>query len=80
MPDWQITATTISCPDVDDEVTVLISGDGAVKCTGWQKYTRPDKEAAKAMKKKSRQSGRALSCLGAECRRLKECRDKWLSL
>jgi hypothetical protein len=78
MADWQITATTIYCADVDDEVTLLIYGDGTSKCTGQQKYAMPDKNTAKALKKKSKQSGKTLRCRGADCRRISEYRKKWL--
>jgi len=77
MADWQITATTIYCAEVDDEVTLLIYGDGTSKCTGQQKYARPDKET-KAMRKKSKQAGKPLSCRGAGCDRVIEYRKKWL--
>jgi hypothetical protein len=78
MADWQITATTIYCEDVDDEVTLLIYGDGTSKCTGQPKYALPDKDTAKAMKKKNRQSGKQLSCKGTECQRVTAYRKKWL--
>jgi hypothetical protein len=78
MVDWQVTATTIYCEDVDDEVTLLIYGDGTSLCTGLQKYARPDKENARTIKKKGRQSGRKLVCSSAGCRRIAEYRQKWL--
>jgi hypothetical protein len=78
MADWQVTATTIFCEYVDDEVTLLIYGDGASKCTGQAKYAHLDKETAKTMKKKSKQSGKALGCREVDCPRLSEYRKKWL--
>jgi hypothetical protein len=78
MADWQITATTIYCEDVDDEVTLLVYGDGTAVCTGLEKYARPDKETARAMKKRGRKSGKRLACRGEDCRRIGEYRDKWL--
>ena len=78
MADWQITATTIFCEDVDDEVTLMVYGDGAVKCTAQSKYAKPAKETARALKKKSKQTGKAPGCRGADCRRLPEYRKKWL--
>ena len=78
MADWQITATTIYCADVDDEVTLLVYGNGTSKCTGQQKYALPDKNTIKALKKKGKQSGKALSCRGADCPRVSEYRKKWL--
>ena len=78
MADWQITATTIYCEDIDDEVTLLVYGDGAAKCTGCQKYAQPDNDTARNIKKKGRQSGKRLACSGAACRRIEENRHKWL--
>jgi hypothetical protein len=70
MVDWQITATTIYCDAVNDEVTLIISPDGAVKCTGQQKYENPGKETLKTMKKKSRTAGKQLACQGIGCARV----------
>jgi hypothetical protein len=78
MADWQITATTIYCADVDDEVTLLIYGDGTSTCTGHHKYAWPDKETAGIIKKKSQHSGKAMGCGGTECHRILEYRKKWL--
>jgi hypothetical protein len=79
MADWQITATTIFCEDVDDEVTLLIYGDGTSKCTAQPKYAQPDKNTVKALKKKSKQTGKTLGCRGADCPRIPEYRKKWLN-
>ena len=78
MADWQITATTIFCEDVDDEVTLMVYGDGASKCTGQPKYEQPDQATAKAMKKKGKKSGKAPGCRGSDCTRISEYRKKWL--
>jgi hypothetical protein len=78
MADWQITATTIYCADVDDEVTLLVYGDGTSRCTGRDKYSRPDKETARAMKKKGRLSGRQMACRGDDCQHISKYRQKWL--
>jgi hypothetical protein len=75
MVDWEVTATTIYCEAVDDEVTVVVSHDGTARCTGQQKYANPDKETARAMKKKSKQMGKQLGCREVECARVTQCRD-----
>ncbi|MFA5309766.1 MAG: hypothetical protein WC370_09840 [Dehalococcoidales bacterium] len=67
MVDWEITATTILCEAVGDEVTLIVSRDGTIKCSGQQKYTKDNKEAAKILKKKSRKLGRKLGCEGTGC-------------
>jgi hypothetical protein len=78
MVDWEITATTIFCDDVGDEVTLLLSGNGTVKCTGREKYARPTREVAREMKQKSKKSGRQLKCLEDKCPRLPQYRDRFL--
>jgi len=75
MVDWEITATTIFCEAVDDEVTLMVAQDGNVKCTGQQKYAKPGKETAGIMKKKSRQLGKQIACEGIECARVTQYRD-----
>jgi hypothetical protein len=75
MVDWQVTATTIYCDAVDDEVTLLVYQDGSAKCTGYKKYAEPEKEIAKIIKKKSKQLKRQLGCEGAECSRVTQYRD-----
>ena len=41
MVDWKVTATTIHCDAVGDEVTILVYKDGSVKCIGYDKYGKP---------------------------------------
>jgi hypothetical protein len=38
MVDWQITAKTIYCDSVKDEVTIIIKKDWSAICTGSVKY------------------------------------------
>lgn len=68
MVDWQITATTIYCDAVKDEVTILVSKDWTVKCTGHKKYADPDG--------KSRKSKRNSACAGEACPRVKAYKQK----
>jgi hypothetical protein len=35
MTDWQLTATTIYCNAVQDEVTIFVHRDGSLGCTGF---------------------------------------------
>lgn len=78
MVDWEVTATTIFCEAVDDEVTVIVTGNGDVKCTGRQKYDKPKNEDDKALKKKSKTKGKRLKCEGESCPTMKQYRDKML--
>ncbi len=79
MANWAITATTIYCDAIDDEVTLIVYKDGKSKCTGYDKYDKPDKGTAKAIKIKSKQLGRQLRCDGLECYRWLQYRDKVLA-
>jgi hypothetical protein len=76
MVDWQVTATTIYCNAVDDEVTLMVYKDWSVKCTGYPKYGQANKGASNLLKKKGRQLKRALECEGPECQRAIQYRDK----
>jgi hypothetical protein len=78
-PDWEITATTVYCDAVDDEVTLLIYADGTSRCTGRQKYAKPDKETSRAIKNKSRRQGKQLGCSDNDCSRVSQYRDSLLN-
>lgn len=78
MFDWQVTATTIFCDLVDDEVTLIITPDGAVKCTGYDKYKNPGKEQKKNLKKKSKLAQKNLQCEGLNCSNINQYRRKIL--
>jgi hypothetical protein len=77
-PEWEITATTVYCDAVDDEVTLIIYADGTSRCTGRDKYIKPDKETSRTMKKKSRLQGRLLACLDNDCNIVKDYRENIL--
>ena len=79
MVDWQITAATIYCDAVDDEVTIMVHKDWSVKCTGYNKYFQPDKEASFLLEKKSKRSNRRVQCEGLECKRILRYKVKLLS-
>jgi hypothetical protein len=74
---WQVTATTVNCDAVDDEVTILVYKDWTAKCTAHPKYTSPRGEGI--LKRKSLLLKRQLRCLGPECSRVSEYRQKLLS-
>ena len=75
MVNWQVTATTIYCDAVDDEVTLLVHKDGSAKCVSFNKYGKPDRETFKLLKNKSKKLERRLDCEGPECRRVIQYRD-----
>ena len=77
MADWQVTATTIYCDAVDDEVTIMVYKDGSIRCTGYKKYVEnSDKETAQMLKKKGKRLGRNLKCEGPQDSRVTSYRDK----
>jgi len=79
MVNWKITAATIFCDNVDDEVTLLVYNDGAVKCVSCPKYLQPDKETAKIIKEKSKRLKRQVACAGSGCTRVTQYRDRLLA-
>jgi hypothetical protein len=79
MVDWEVTAKTIYCEDVADEVTIIVYGNGTAKCTGSQKYLKLNKEAAKELKQKSRKTGKKLSCKVEDCSKVTKYRDELMS-
>ena len=76
MVNWQVTATTIYCDAVDDEVTLLVYKDWSVKCTGHRKYGEPSKEILNLLKRKNKQLKRQLECEGSECCRVIQYKEK----
>ena len=74
MVNWQLTAITIYCDAVDDEVTLMVYKDGSVKCTGYRKYGESSKEIL--AKRKSKQLKWQPKCEGPECYRLIQYKDK----
>jgi hypothetical protein len=78
MIDWEVTATTIFCDDVDDEVTIMVNKDGTVKCSGRYKYEKPGAVTKKALKIKGKNSSKKLACRGSACAAVEQYRDKML--
>lgn len=76
-PEWQITATTIYCDAVDDDVTILVYKDWSTRCTGYKKYLEsPTKEVLRGLEKRSKKLGRKLECEGPEDYRVTNYRDE----
>ena len=76
MVSWQVTATTIYCDAVDDEVTLMVNKDGSTRCTGYHRYHEPDKDTARLMESKGKQLNRKLECEGPDCYRVVRYKDK----
>jgi hypothetical protein len=75
MGDWQLTATTIYCDAVDDDVTIIVYSDWKTRCTGFFKYSE-ESGNPKLLAKKSQQLKRSLRCEGPLDSRVTNYRDK----
>lgn len=71
---WQLTAITIYCDAVDDEVTLLVYKDGSAKCTGYSKYGESSKKIPTQRKGKGLKQ--QLKCDGPECYRVIQYKDR----
>ncbi|MFC1872214.1 hypothetical protein ACFLYV_00625 [Chloroflexota bacterium] len=69
MTDWKVTAITIFCEDVCDEVTFIVDRAWQANCVSAPKYLNPDKEVLKAFRIRAENDKRP-ECTGAECPRL----------
>jgi hypothetical protein len=69
MPGWQLTATTIYCDEVSDEVTVMVQKDWTVKCTGARRLAEQRSGGKK-------QAGDSPACNPALCERVLAYRGK----
>jgi hypothetical protein len=70
MADWKMTAKTIFCEAVDDEVTLLLSRDGSIRCTGFKKYNQPNSFTLGLIKQKTGRLKRPVKCEGEQCPRV----------
>ena len=76
MVDWQVTATTIYCDAVDDDVTIIVYKDWSTICTGYRKYVEnPSKKTEKTLKRKAKRLDRNLKCEGPLDPRVTDYRD-----
>jgi hypothetical protein len=79
MPGWQVTAKTIYCEAVEDEVTILVYRDGSTRCTGFKKYTEPNDMTRQVLKAKKKSSRHPLRCEGERCPRVTQYKEKILA-
>jgi len=76
MVDWEITAKTIYCDAVEDEVTIMLYKDGSLRCTGFKKYTVPNRVTQRVMKQKSAELKKPIKCEGEGCYRAVGYKDR----
>lgn len=75
MVNWNITATTIFCEAVGDEVTIFVYKDGTSRCAAERRYNKIGKEKALSVKVMSSKPKRRNKCDGENCSRVKQYRD-----
>ena len=66
MVDWQVTAVTINCSAVAEEVTIIVKNDWSVKCTGFEKLAA-SRRARLDFVNRSLTMKRILDCKGTQC-------------
>jgi hypothetical protein len=66
MVDWQVTAVTINCSAVAEEVTIIVKNDWSVQCTGFQKLAA-SRRARLDLVNRSLTIKRTLDCKGTQC-------------
>ena len=76
MADWVMTATTIYCDAVEEEVTLMVNQDGTTRCTGHDKFTDATGETARQIKDRAKRHGKPLACEGLDCRRVTAYKQK----
>ncbi len=76
---WQITATTIYCDDINEEVTLMVYHDWSLKCTGAKKYGESTEETARFLKKGNKLHKQQLVCQDKKCAHLLRYRDKLMA-
>ncbi len=69
MVNWQITATTVRCDVVGEDVTLIVYKDWSVKCTGFTKYGK----ASDSVNNRNRPNN---MCEGTDCRLAQQYRQK----
>ena len=79
MVNWQITAKTIYCEAVDDEVTLVVSRDASARCTGCHKYIAPNAITLRLVRGKTRRLKRNIKCEGEGCPRITDYKNKILA-
>ena len=75
MVDWQVTAITIYCDAINDEVTIMVYKDWSVKCTGCVDCNEVTGKRASLAKKGNEASKKQTRCLGHECERVIQYRE-----
>lgn len=78
MVDWQVTATTIYCDAVQDEVTIFVYKDGSLGCTGCDRNPGGENKNPPNPETGDKHP-RKLGCLGLPCEHTTGYRAKLMS-
>jgi hypothetical protein len=70
MPDWKLTATTVFCEEINDEVTIMVYKDGKTRCTGYDAFSK------NALKSSGGKAKNTVGCSGPVCSRVAAYKDK----
>ena len=70
MTDWKMTATTIFCDDMNDEVTIMVYKDGKTRCTGYDLFIKLNA----GVKRKRELTD--IECNGPVCHRVTAYKEK----
>jgi hypothetical protein len=68
MVDWQLTATTIYCDAVQEEVTIFIHKDWSPACTGFNQNTGTSGQQSKDAPVDTAASNSKKGCTGLPCK------------
>jgi hypothetical protein len=74
-PDWQVTATTVKCDAVGEEITIMVYPDGSARCASYPKFSA-DSGTQAGTKKRTMKTSRTPECGGPLCRQVTDYRDK----
>jgi len=66
MINWQVTAITINCSAIAEEVTIIVKNDWSVKCTGYDNLA-VSRRARLELVHRSLNMKRVLDCKGTQC-------------
>ena len=75
MSDWKVTASTINCRAVADEVTIIVKNDWSVQCSGFDKL-KNSRRAQLQMVERSLDLKRTLDCKGMQCKQITDYLEK----
>lgn len=72
---WQVTATTIHCDLVDEDVAIMVNGDWTYRCAWYQRYKQKAIDGGQGGFDRSIRD-RIRKCTGPDCSYVTGYRDK----